>query len=70
MAVTRRNLLRSGWRLGGGLLGLIAGWTSWELLRPLAVAGASGKIKLGSPANFKAGTRIGRMFTRKSNITL
>ncbi|MEI7617281.1 MAG: ubiquinol-cytochrome c reductase iron-sulfur subunit [Actinomycetota bacterium] len=56
MATTRRNLLRAGWRLCGSMLALAAGWTSWELLRPLTAAGASGKMKLGNPANFKPGT--------------
>lgn len=56
MATTRRNLLRAGWRLGGSLLALAAGWTSWELLRPLTAVGATGKMKLGNPVNFKPGT--------------
>ncbi len=56
MATTRRNLLRTGWKLGGSLLALAAGWTSWELLRPLTAAGASGKIKVGSASNFAKGT--------------
>jgi nitrite reductase/ring-hydroxylating ferredoxin subunit len=56
MSMTRRHLLRTGWKIGGSLLALIAGWTSWELLRPLNATGTSGTIKLGDPANFKPGT--------------
>ena len=56
MALTRRNLLRTGWKFGGSLLAIAAGWTSWEMLRPLAGSGVKGKIKLGSPSKFKAGT--------------
>ncbi len=56
MKLTRRSLLESGWKLGGGFLALIAGWTSWELLRPLKAGGASGKIKLGSASSYAPGT--------------
>jgi cytochrome b6-f complex iron-sulfur subunit len=56
MTVTRRRLLRNGWRIGGGLLTFAAGWTSWELLRPLAASGVGGKIDLGDPSNFSEGT--------------
>ncbi len=56
MNLSRRRLLETGWKIGGGLLGVIAGWTSWELLRPLKAAGATGKIKVGSPGNFQKDT--------------
>ena len=56
MAMTRRHQLRPGWKIGGSLLALIAGWTSCELLRPLNATGTSGKLSLGDPANFKPGT--------------
>ena len=56
MGMTRRYVLRTSWKIGGGMLALLAGWTSWELLRPLTASGATGKIKLGSPANFKPGS--------------
>ena len=56
MAITRRGLLRNGWKIGAGLLTFAAGWTSWELLRPLAASGIGGKITLGDPANYAAGT--------------
>ena len=54
--LSRRTLLRRGWKLGGGLLTMIAGWTSWELLRPLTAGEGGGKLKLADPANYKPGT--------------
>jgi Rieske Fe-S protein len=56
MAFTRRRLLLDGWKIGGALLAIAAGWTSWELLRPLAASGSGGKITLGDPANYPDGT--------------
>jgi cytochrome b6-f complex iron-sulfur subunit len=56
MKLNRRNFLETGWRLGAALLAVAAGWTSWELLRPLRASGASGKIKLGSPSQYTDGT--------------
>ncbi len=56
MELSRRRLLIAGWKIGGGLLGVIAGWTSWELLRPLKTAGAAGKITVGSAGGFQQGT--------------
>ena len=56
MSVDRRKFLVNGWKFGSVLLFLAAGRTSWELLRPLRVNGAGGKIKLKSPANYKPGT--------------
>lgn len=56
MKLTRRSLLEAGWKVGGGLLTLIAGWTSWELLRPLKASGAAGPINAGNAGNFGAGT--------------
>jgi cytochrome b6-f complex iron-sulfur subunit len=56
MRTTRREVLRTGWKIGTGLLTVAAGWTSWELLRPLTAVGAGGKLKLGSPSNFAKGT--------------
>jgi cytochrome b6-f complex iron-sulfur subunit len=56
MPSTRRQLLRNGWKLGGTLLGIAAGWTTYESLRPLASAAAGATINLGSPASYKAET--------------
>ncbi len=54
--LSRRDLLRRGWKAGGGLLAIIAGWTSWELLRPLTSGTSGGKLKLADAANYKPGT--------------
>ena len=56
MRLNRRDLLRRGWEIGGGLLGISLGWTAYEALRPLAGAGGGGSITLGSPADFQPGT--------------
>lgn len=56
MKFDRRRLLEMGWKIGGGLLAAAAGWTSWDLLRPLKPAGATGKLKLGSASSFAPGT--------------
>ena len=56
MALSRRKLLRNGWKAGGGLLASAAVWTTWELLRPLTLNAAGGKLPVGSAADFQAGT--------------
>jgi Rieske Fe-S protein len=56
MTIARRDLLRSGWKLGSALLAAAAGWTVFESLRPLANAAAKPKIKLGGTAKFAEGT--------------
>jgi len=56
MPSTRRQLLSSGWKLGGTLLAVAAGWTTYESLRPLASSAAGGTITLGSPASYKPGS--------------
>ena len=56
MALSRRKLLRNGWRAGGGLLATAAAWTTWELLRPLTSNAAGGKLPVGSAADYQAGT--------------
>ena len=56
MAVTRRTLLRDGWRVGTGLLASAAAWTSWELLRPLASSAAGRKLRVGNASDYQAGT--------------
>jgi cytochrome b6-f complex iron-sulfur subunit len=66
MPSTRRHLLRTGWKLGGTLLGIAAGWTTYESLRPLTSAAAGATINLGNPASYKAETATyvtaGRLF--------
>ncbi len=56
MRLSRRDLLRNGWKLGGAALGVSLGWTAYEALRPLAGAGGGGPITLGDPADFKPGS--------------
>jgi cytochrome b6-f complex iron-sulfur subunit len=56
MATTRRTLLLKGWKYGGALLALAAGWTMYEALRPLAASGGGGRIRLGRATRFVSGT--------------
>jgi cytochrome b6-f complex iron-sulfur subunit len=56
MPPTRRQFLRTGWKVGGTLLGVAAGWTTYESLRPLASGASGATIKLGSLSSFKAET--------------
>lgn len=53
---SRRELLKSGWKIGGALLAVAAGWTTFEALRPLAGSGGGGKVSLGSPDSVAPGT--------------
>jgi len=56
MAVSRRELLRNGWKVGGAFLGIALGWTMFESLRPLTGGSNKAKIKLGNPADFATDT--------------
>ncbi len=66
MALNRRELLRSGWKVGGALLGVAAGWTVFESLRPLGADSSAGTLKLGKTTSFSEGTSTyvpeGRLF--------
>lgn len=66
MTIARRDLLRNGWKMGGALLGVAAGWTVFESLRPLASSGTRAKVKLGSVTDFADGQSTyipeGRLF--------
>lgn len=53
---TRRDVLLTGWKVGGALLIGAAGYTAYEALRPLTTGASGGTIDVGSPANFKSGT--------------
>lgn len=53
---TRRDFLRTGWKLGGTLLGVAAGWTTYEALRPLTSGAGGGVIRLGNSSSFADGT--------------
>ena len=52
MTTSRREFLRDGWKVGGLLLAVAAGWTAYESLRPLRTGATGGDIALGSPANY------------------
>jgi Rieske Fe-S protein len=66
MALSRRKLLRTGWKVGGGLLTSAAAWTSWEMLRPLTSTAAGGKVRIGTTGDYPTGTatyvRAGRFW--------
>jgi len=53
---TRRQVLRTGWKVGGALLAGAAGYTAFEALSPLSTGAAGGKIEVGAPSNFQAGS--------------
>ena len=52
MANTRREFLRLGWKLGGSMLGIAAGWTVFESLRPLAGSATGVKLKLRGATSY------------------
>ena len=56
MPMTRRELLRSGWKIGTAALAVAAGWTAYESLRPLAASGKGAKLAVGSLSDFKRNT--------------
>lgn len=66
MAPTRRAVLRQGWKAGGVMLGLAAGWTVFESMRPLASGATKGPITVGNVSSFPEGTATyvpaGRLF--------
>ena len=53
---TRREFLRDGWKIGGALLAVAAGWTVYESLRPLSQTGEGGPLTLKAPGNYADGT--------------
>ncbi len=71
MASTRRDFLRNAWRVGMGLLGAAATWTTWEALRPLASRAGGAKINMGDARNFAKGSATynptGRMYVVNAN---
>ena len=56
MKITRREALRNGWKVGGVLLGVAAGWTVFESMRPLGTGANSGLIKLDAPSTYTTDT--------------
>ena len=66
MASTRREMLRTGWKIGGAALVVAAGWTAFESLRPLGASSKGAVLDLGDPANYPSGSATyvieGRLF--------
>jgi cytochrome b6-f complex iron-sulfur subunit len=63
---SRRDFLRTGWKVGGALLIGSAVYTGYEALRPLTTGASGGKITVGSVTSFAEGTATyvpaGRMY--------
>lgn len=53
---TRREALKTAWRIGQGMLAIAAGYTTWIALKPLASATSGGLFETGSEDNFLEGT--------------
>ena len=66
MDPTRRELLQAGWKVGGGMLAVAAGWTTWEALRPLADTSGGGVLQLQPVEQYTDGSatfvREGRFY--------
>ncbi len=43
--LTRRDVLRQGWKVGMAAIGVAALWTTWDVLRPPRPAGAGAVVK-------------------------
>jgi nitrite reductase/ring-hydroxylating ferredoxin subunit len=71
---TRRTFLERGWKLGGTLLGVAAGWTLFESLRPLATDSVGATIKLGAPTSYPGDSvtyvATGRLYVTNPGDTL
>jgi Rieske Fe-S protein len=71
---TRRELLEAGWTVGGGLLMLAAGWTSFESLKPLLSTSGGGALPLLPPESYPEGSatfvRQGRLFITRTHEQL
>ena len=52
---SRRDFLRSGWKLGGALLIGAAAYTGYEALRPLTTGAGGAKITVGTISSFADG---------------
>jgi Rieske Fe-S protein len=68
---SRRDFLRTGWKLGGALLIGAAGYTGYEALRPLASGAGGAKLTVGKTSSFATGTSTyvaaGRMYVVNAN---
>lgn len=54
MRHTRRDFLRTAWKIGGLLLGGTASWTTYEALRPFTGGASVGRIRVGDVSRFEA----------------
>jgi len=74
MSPTRRELLEAGWKVGGGLLVVAAGWTSFEALKPLANVDGGGLLPLLPADAYPEGSatfvREGRFFVTRAKDEL
>ena len=52
----RRDMLRMGWKIGGGMLAATAGYTAFEAMRPLAAKGSGTTFEVGAPGDFAEGS--------------
>ena len=73
-ATSRRNFLKTGWKVGVAFLAAAAGWTMFESLRPLGSSGKGGPIKLSSTSNYAPGTATyvpeGRLYIANTGTNL
>ncbi len=53
---SRRDVLRTGWKIGGALLIGSAVYTGYEALRPFTTGATTGKIEVGKISSFGEGT--------------
>jgi cytochrome b6-f complex iron-sulfur subunit len=71
---TRREVLRTGWKIGGGLLVAAAGATAYEALRPLTSVASGRVIEAGKVTDFQDGTAKylpeGRLYVVNANNNL
>ena len=71
MTSTRREVLRTGWKVGGVCLAVAAGWTLFESLRPLSSGSKGAVLQLGDPANYPTDTATfvtqGRLFVANAS---
>jgi cytochrome b6-f complex iron-sulfur subunit len=54
----RRDVLRTGWKIGGALLVGTAVYTGYEALRPLTTGASAGPIEVGPISSFTQGTPV------------
>ncbi|HWS46023.1 MAG TPA: ubiquinol-cytochrome c reductase iron-sulfur subunit [Acidimicrobiia bacterium] len=53
---SRRDVLRTGWKIGGALLIGAGAYTAYEALRPLTTGATGGKIVVGDVSSFTEGS--------------